>query len=71
MVRPGIIETTVMGAASAAGIGASLIDAPVDLGARITWKSKADPAERGRLISGWSSAVERSYNQSQLLLDVD
>ncbi len=61
VVRPGNIETTVMGAASAAGVGAGLLDAPLTLGEPTAWDSeKAGPA-RDRLIAAWEDAVRRSY----------
>lgn len=63
VVRPGNIETTVMGAASAAGVGASLISAPLPLGESTTFaNTMADPV-RDRLIAQWEDAVTRSYNQ--------
>ncbi|WJY68989.1 glycerol kinase GlpK [Corynebacterium auris] len=61
VVRPGSIETTVMGAASAAGIGASLIDAPLTLGESTRWECTMDQPERERFMSAWEDAVARSY----------
>ncbi|QPK83148.1 glycerol kinase GlpK [Corynebacterium qintianiae] len=61
VARPDNIETTVMGAASAAGIGAKLIDAPLTLGETTTWHSTMAGPDRDRLIERWETAVERSY----------
>lgn len=58
--RPANIETTVMGAASAAGMGISLIDAPLSLGPTTTWNSEMAGPERDRLVSAWEDAVGRS-----------
>ncbi|AWB84851.1 glycerol kinase GlpK [Corynebacterium liangguodongii] len=60
VTRPANIETTVMGAASAAGIGAGLIEAPLPLGTTLTWHSTMAGPERDRLIARWDDAVERS-----------
>ena len=62
VTRPDNIETTVMGAASAAGIGAGLVDAPVTLGGQSTWHSTMAGPDRDRLIAGWEDAVARSYD---------
>ena len=62
VVRPGNIETTVMGAASAAGMGAGLLDAPLSLGAPTTWEDTANAATREVLVAAWEDAVRRSYN---------
>ncbi|MDY5785053.1 glycerol kinase GlpK [Corynebacterium sp.] len=62
VVRPAFIETTVMGAASAAGIGAQLIDAPLTSGEPTTWDSKIAGPERDRLVAAWEDAVARSYD---------
>lgn len=59
--RPDNIETTVMGAASAAGIGAGLITAPLTLGDTTTWHSTMAGPDRDRLVAAWENAVERSY----------
>ena len=60
--RPANTETTVMGAASAAGIGAKLIDAPLSLGETTTWKNTWAGPERDRLVARWEDAVRRSYD---------
>lgn len=62
VVRPGNIETTVMGAASAAGMGAGLLDAPLSLGTPTTWEDMANAATREVLVAAWEDAVRRSYN---------
>lgn len=62
VARPDNIETTVMGAASAAGIGAGLIDAPLTLGTTTTWHNTMAGPERDRLLRGWEDAVTRSMN---------
>ncbi|WP_019194822.1 glycerol kinase GlpK [Corynebacterium timonense] len=61
VVRPGNIETTVMGAASAAGVGASLIEAPLPLGESTRWEPAMDGTERDGLVAAWQDAVQRSY----------
>ena len=63
VARPENIETTVMGAASAAGMGAKLIDAPLPLGPITTFESEMAGPDRDRLIAQWEDAVERSYGQ--------
>ncbi|MCP1387524.1 glycerol kinase GlpK [Corynebacterium sp. TA-R-1] len=63
VVRPANMETTVMGAASAAGIGASLIDVPLSLGPTTTFSASLGNEERDRLLARWEDAVARSYNQ--------
>ena len=60
VVRPDNMETTVMGAASAAGIGAGLLKRPLSLGGETTWESEMAGPERDRLISQWEEAVSRS-----------
>ncbi|UIZ92036.1 glycerol kinase GlpK [Corynebacterium sp. CNCTC7651] len=63
VVRPDNVETTVMGAASAAGIGALLIDAPLSLGPTTTFTATMGAPEREKLLARWEDAVARSYNQ--------
>ena len=60
--RPANTETTVMGAASAAGIGSQLIDAPLSLGPTTTWENTWAGPERDRLVARWEDAVRRSYD---------
>ncbi|WP_342318582.1 glycerol kinase GlpK [Corynebacterium mayonis] len=62
VTRPANIETTVMGAASAAAIGAGLADAPLNLGKETSWDSTIAGPVRDRLVAAWNDAVERSYN---------
>ena len=64
VVRPANIETTVMGAASAAAMGISLIDAPLDLGATTTFHSEMAGPDRDRLIARWEDAVTRTLGQA-------
>ncbi|WP_257181115.1 glycerol kinase GlpK [Corynebacterium cystitidis] len=60
VTRPDNIETTVMGAASAAGMGAGLIDEPLSLGDTQTWENTMASPERERLVAQWEDAVQRS-----------
>ncbi|WIM67519.1 glycerol kinase GlpK [Corynebacterium breve] len=62
VTRPDNAETTVMGAASAAAVGAGLIDEPLSLGDETTWESKMAGPDRDRLIAQWEDAVARSYD---------
>ena len=62
VARPANIETTVMGAASAAAIGAGLVTAPLALGELTTWHSTMAGPVRDRLMQQWENAVTRSYN---------
>ncbi|MEH0147778.1 glycerol kinase GlpK [Corynebacterium sp. Q4381] len=64
VVRPANIETTVMGAASAAAMGISLIDAPFNLTSATTFKNTMADPERDRLVAQWEDAVLRAYNQA-------
>ena len=48
-----------MGAASAAGMGASLLDEPLTLGTATTWNNEMAGPERDRLVSAWEDAVAR------------
>ncbi|MHA2790012.1 glycerol kinase GlpK [Corynebacterium sp. S7] len=61
VVRPGNIETTAMGAASAAAVGAGVLSEPLSLGDDTTWASEMTGPERDRLIAQWEDAVTRSY----------
>lgn len=63
VARPVNVETTVMGAASAAAMGISLIDAPFTLGDPTIFKNEMAGPDRDRLIAQWEDAVERAYNQ--------
>ena len=62
VVRPDNMETTVMGAASAAGIGAGLLDEPMSLGDEKTWENTMAGPDRDRLIARWEEAVARSLD---------
>ena len=57
--RPANTETTVMGAASAAGMGSLLLDEPLTLGTATTWNNTMAGPERDRLVSAWEDAVAR------------
>lgn len=63
VVRPRVSETTALGAAALAGIGAGLI-APEEFAAAWTPDAHAEPtfdaAERERRLAEWARAVERS-----------
>ena len=62
VVRPDNMETTVMGAASAACVGAGFADKPLSLGGETTWESKMASPDRDRLIAQWEEAVSRSLD---------
>ncbi|RNE50069.1 glycerol kinase GlpK [Corynebacterium alimapuense] len=66
VVRPKIIETTAMGAAFAAGIGAGFwsgIDEVRALqSADRSWSPTWTPEQRDKLVEGWDRAVERSLD---------
>ena len=62
VVRPDNMETTVMGAASAAGIGAGLLEEPLSLGDEKTWENTMAGPDRDRLIARWEEAVARSLD---------
>lgn len=62
VVRPDNMETTVMGAASAACIGAGFVQKPLSLGGETTWESEMAGPDRDRLISQWEEAVARSLD---------
>ncbi len=65
VLRPRVTETTALGAAYLAGIGAGLLDqdAITDQWAldRL-WEPSMPPGERDVLCSGWKQAVKRSLN---------
>jgi glycerol kinase len=64
VVRPRVIETTALGAALLAGLGAGLWRSLDALAARQaidrTFTPRMDPATRARRYDGWRRAVERS-----------
>lgn len=62
VIRPENIETTVMGAASAAGMGAGVLETVLSLGNEQCWESEMAGPERDRLMRVWEDAVRRSYN---------
>ena len=68
ITRPGLVETTALGAALLAGIGAGWWKRAADLGAARRngreFRPRMRRAERDRLYRGWKEAVE-------LLLDAD
>lgn len=62
VVRPDNMETTVMGAASAAGFGAGILHEPLSLGGETTWENEMAGPDRDRLITQWEEAVKRSLD---------
>ncbi|HET7084800.1 MAG TPA: glycerol kinase GlpK [Rhizomicrobium sp.] len=62
--RPKVVETTALGAAYLAGLGAGLFRDPADIARRWALDRRFQPAltkkERDRLYSGWKSVVDRS-----------
>ena len=62
VVRPDNMETTVMGAASAACVGAGLSEHPLSLGGEESWNSEMAGPDRDRLIERWEEAVSRSFD---------
>lgn len=65
VVRPGIIETTVLGAAYAAGLAVSywrhLDELRANWSVDRTWHPQMDEARRERLYQGWKKAVTRTF----------
>jgi len=61
--RPALLDTTAMGAASLAGLGAGLFRDPAELGATRRIERRFEPtmpaSERARLYEGWLAAVAR------------
>ena len=66
VLRPQDIETTVLGAAFAAGLGSGVWESMDDLAALVdvdrTWSPDMSAAERNRLYAEWNRAVERSFD---------
>ncbi|MFH1156465.1 MAG: glycerol kinase GlpK [Pseudomonadota bacterium] len=66
VVRPGVAETTALGAAYAAGLAVGFWSGIDDLKANwsvhTTWKPGMDEARRRRFRRGWKKAVERTLN---------
>ncbi len=63
VVRPRVLETTALGAALAAGVGAGLWqleEIPELVRIETRFEPVMSPAERERLASGWRRAVERA-----------
>jgi len=71
VVRPRMQETTVLGAAFAAGLGAGIWDSTDDLASVWELDARYEPAmpadERARLRTGWAAAVERTKGWAQLV----
>lgn len=63
--RPANIETTVLGAAYAAGLGVGVFTSLADIAelsaTEATWSPEIGEKERQQLIDGWNAAVEKSY----------
>ena len=66
VLRPRDIETTVLGAAFAAGLGSGVWESMDDIAALVdvdrTWSPDMPAAERSRLYAEWNRAVERSFD---------
>ncbi|EOM75428.1 glycerol kinase [Rhodococcus rhodnii] len=66
VVRPRMIETTVLGAAYAAGLATGFWRDTDELREKwavdTTWEPQLDADERDRLFAAWNRAVERSYD---------
>ncbi|MBW2179658.1 MAG: glycerol kinase, partial [Deltaproteobacteria bacterium] len=65
VIRPTVIETTVLGAAYAAGLAVEFWKEEKELKANWSkdkeWKAKMPEDERAKLYKGWKKAVERSF----------
>ncbi len=65
VVRPGVIETTVLGAAYAAGLAVGywrhLDELRANWSVDRTWHPQMDEARRERLYQGWKKAVTRTF----------
>jgi len=65
VIRPTVIETTVLGAAYAAGLAVGFWKEEKELKANWSkdkeWKAKMPEDERAKLYKGWKKAVERSF----------
>jgi len=66
VIRPTIIETTVLGAAYAAGLAVGFWNEEKELRANWSedkqWQAKMEDAERDKLYKGWKKAVERTFD---------
>ena len=63
VVRPGILETTALGAALAAGVSAGIWElskVPELLRIERRFEPRMSQEERERLLRGWRAAVERA-----------
>jgi len=67
--RPTVIETTALGAASLAALGAGLVTGPEDLADRWVrdraFEPRMDAATRERLYAGWVAAVRRVMSDTR------
>jgi len=65
VIRPTVIETTVLGAAYAAGLAVGFWKEEKELKANWSkdkeWQAKMSEEERAKLYKGWKKAVERSF----------
>ena len=65
VARPVAAETTVLGAAFAAGLAVGFFSGLDEIRSLWTeqrrWEPSMDPAERGRLLDGWHRAVEKAW----------
>src|SRR5712691_9170372 len=64
VLRPSVTETTGLGAAYLAGVGAGLWK-PADLAGRWQLERRFTPAARDAAYAGWRRAVERSRAWAQ------
>jgi glycerol kinase len=66
VVRPKIRETTVLGAAYAAGLAVGFFKSTDDLRARWaadrTWEASLDASKREQMYRMWKKAVQRSFD---------
>jgi glycerol kinase len=66
VIRPTIIETTVLGAAYAAGLAVGFWKEEKELKANWSedkeWQAMMEKEERERLYKGWKKAVERTFD---------
>jgi len=66
VVRPGVRETTALGAAYAAGLATGFYASVEDLRAQWsvdrTWTPQMEPARRDKMYSFWKKAVTRSFD---------
>ena len=64
VLRPAVLETTALGAAFLAGLGAGVYPDLLAAGANWTedrrFTPRMDDAERGRMVAGWQDALRRA-----------